>query len=488
MTIPAINYLAILPFLFLVATALLLLIVSSLIRTKLSNRAASGAAVVAASAALITTVVQWLDVARHGAITTAAHGIVMDGFSTLATASISSSLIFALLIAHDWEVRERFVGAEYQMVALLATSGAILMTEANDLAVVFLGLEILSIALYVIIAFNRRRAKSQESSMKYFLLGGFAAAIFMYGVALTYGATGTTNLTSISYLLSSNVFVHPGLLYAGGGLMMLAFAFKTQAVPFHFWSPDVYEGAPTPVTGFHASIVWGGAFAAAIRVMISGLGTQIDTWRPIIWGLIVLSTLTGALYAIVQTNAKRLLAYSSVTHSGFIWLAVWAATPRGVGDALFYILTYAPTVLGSFAIAALVAGVGDSEHYISRYRGLARRHPWLGGSLAILLLSQLGVPGTVGFDGKFAVLSASIDAGNVVASIIAMFAAAIAAFAYLRWTTSLFAEPEADLAPIVVGWASRFIIVTTVLFTVVFGLWPAPLMHLAQHATLYFQP
>ncbi len=488
MTLPSINYLALAPFLVMSGTALVLLIATSLTPTRIPRRVASTVAVSAAGASLLLTVIQGWQIARHGAQLTAAHSVVMDGFSALATASISSSLIFALLIAHDWEGRERFVGAEYQMLALLATSGAVLMTEANDLAVVFLGLEILSIALYVIIAFNRRRLKSQESSLKYFLLGGFAAAVFMYGAALVYGATGSTNLSTISYFLSANVLVHPALLWAGGGLMMLAFAFKTQAVPFHFWSPDVYEGAPTPVTGFHASIVWGGAFAAAIRVMISGLGTQSDTWRPIIWGLIVLSTVVGALFAITQVNAKRLLAYSSVTHSGFIWLGVWAASPRGVADSLFYILTYAPTVLGSFAIVALVGGVGDSDHYLKKYRGLARRNPWIGGSLALLLLSQLGVPLTVGFDGKFAVLSASLDAGNVTASVVAMLAAAVAAFAYLRWVGSLFAEGDPDVAPLVVPWASRVVIASSVIVVLVFGIWPAPLTHLAQHATLFFQP
>lgn len=485
---PDINYLAIAPFLALSGMALLLLIVSSLIERRLSTRWATSLAVTAAAAALATTVFQAWRIAHHGAITTAAHSVVMDGFSTAMTGSIASSLIFALLIAHDWEIREKFAGAEYQMLALLATSGAVLMTEANDLALIFLGLEILSIALYVIIAFNRRRVKSQESSMKYFLLGGFAAAIFIYGVALVYGAIGSTNVTTIAYFLGSNVLLHPGLLWAGGGLMMLAFAFKTQAVPFHFWSPDVYEGAPTPVTGFHASIVWGGAFAAATRVMLGALGTQQATWRPIIWALIVGSTVIGALFTIQQTNAKRLLAYSSVTHSGFIWLAVWAATTRGVTDVVFYVMTYAPTVLGSFAVAALVAGPGDAEHYLERYCGLARRNPWLGGALAILLLSQLGIPGTVGFDAKFAVLSASIDTGNMAASLIAIFAACIAAYAYLRWVALLYQSPADDALALEVPWASRVVVGCVVVVAVVGGLWPAPLMALASHAHLIFQP
>jgi len=485
---PLINYLAILPFLFLTGAALLLLFMTALTRDRLSTRVSSTIAVSAALGGFVATFVQWFEVDHHGATTTAAHAIVMDGFSAVMCASICSSLVFALLIAHDWQGRERFNGAEYQMLALLATSGSVLMTQANDLVLVFLGLEILSIALYCLIAFNRRRYKSSESSMKYFLLGGFAAAIFIYGAALTYGATGTTNVTSIAYFLGTTHLLHPGLLLAGGGLMMVAFAFKVQAVPFHFWSPDVYEGAPTPVTGFHASIVWGGAFAAMIRVMISGLGSQIDTWRPIFFGLIVLSTIVGACFAILQGNAKRLLAYSSVSHSGFILLGVWTGTAVGVSAAAFYVLTYAPVVLGSFAIVALVGGVGDSNHELEKYRGLARRNPWIGFSLSVLLLSQLGVPLTVGFVGKFSVLSATINAGDVYGAIVAIVSACIAAFAYLRWTTGLFADENLDTPPLVVPWASRVVITLSVIYAIVFGIDPGLLTSIASHASLIFQP
>ena len=485
---PAINYLAILPFLFLTGAALFLLFLTALTKNRLSTKVSSTVAVSAALAGFVATFFQWFEINHHGAITTASHAIAMDGFSAVMTASICSSLVFALLIAHDWQGRERFNGAEYQMLALLATSGSVLMTQANDLVLVFLGLEILSIALYCLIAFNRRRLKSSESSMKYFLLGGFAAAIFIYGAALTYGATGTTNVLGISYFLAANHVLHPGLLFAGGGLMMVAFAFKVQAVPFHFWSPDVYEGAPTPVTGFHASIVWGGAYAAMMRVMIGGLGTQIDTWRPIFFGLIVLSCLVGAAFAILQGNAKRLLAYSSVSHSGFILLGVWTGTAAGLSASAFYVLTYAPVVLGSFAIVALVGGVGDANHELEKYRGLARRNPWIGASLAVLLLSQLGVPLTVGFVGKFSVLSATINAGDVYGAIVAIVSACIAAFAYLRWTTGLFADENLDTPPLVVPWASRVVITLSVIYAIVFGIDPGLLTSIASHASLIFQP
>ncbi len=274
------------------------------------------------------------------------------------------------LVAHDWAVRERVSGVEFHVLALAASSGALLMTQANDLIVIFLGLEILSIGLYVLVAFDRHRSKSSEAALKYFLLGGFASAIFIYGAALVYGATGTTNLTSISYFLGSNVLLHPGLLYAGGALLLVGFAFKIAAVPFHLWSPDVYEGAPTPVTGLMASIVKVGAFAALLRVIISALGTQLDTWRPILWILIVLTTVVGASIALVQRNVKRMLAYSSINHAGFILLGVWAGTIRGTAATLFYVITYAPIVVATFAIVTLIGGVGDEHHAIERYQGL----------------------------------------------------------------------------------------------------------------------
>ncbi|MHB1251519.1 MAG: NADH-quinone oxidoreductase subunit N, partial [Acidimicrobiales bacterium] len=376
----------------------------------------------------------------------------------------------------------------YQILALAASAGAVLMTQANDLIVVFLGLEILSIALYVLVAFDSHRRTSAEAALKYFLLGSFASAIFIYGAALVYGGTGTTNLSSISYFLASNVLLHPGLVYAGGALLLVGFAFKVAAVPFHLWSPDVYEGAPTPVTGFMAAVVKVGAFAALVRVLISALGTQLDTWRPILWVLIVLTTVVGAGLAVVQRNAKRMLAYSSINHAGFILIGIWAGTVRGVAGTLFYLLTYAPTVVATFAIVTLVGGLGDEQHDIANYRGLARRQPWLGASLAVLLLSQLGAPLTTGFYAKFSVLAAALDTNGASLALIALLSAAIAAFFYLRWTIALYSEESVDATRIVVPRATGVVIGLGVALTLVFGVWPGPLATLAQHATVLFVP
>ncbi len=486
--VPSIHYLAILPVVILFGASLALLLLTALLGSKVTARVATSVTTLASLAAFAATFAQWSYVAQHGATTTIAHAIVLDGFSVVATAVVAVSLFLATLVAHDWSLRERVVGAEYQILALASAAGAVMMTQANDLIVVFLGLEILSIGLYVLVAFDRHRSTSAEAALKYFLLGGFASAIFAYGAALVYGATGSTNLTSVSYFLGSNVLLRPGLLYAGGALLLVGFAFKVAAVPFHLWSPDVYEGAPTPVTGFMASIVKVGAFAALVRVLISSLGTQLATWRPILWVLVALTTLVGASLALVQRNAKRMLAYSSINHAGFMLLGIWAGTTRGTAATLFYVMTYAPIVVATFAVVTLVGGPGDENHAIENYRGLARRQPWLGGALAVLLLSQLGAPLTTGFYAKFAVLAAAVDTGAGVLALIALLAAAIAAFFYLRWVLALYADDDLEAARIVVPRATGAAIALGVGATLLFGLWPGPLAALAQHATVLFNP
>jgi len=488
LVIPSIHYLAILPVLIFFGASLLLLLASALARFKVPLGVATTTVVLASVASLVVNVFQWRCVTKSGATTTIAHAIVLDDFSVVASAVIALSVLMSALVAHDWAKRERLSGVEFHILALASSGGALLMTQANDLIVVFLGLEILSLGLYVLVALDRHRASSSEASLKYFLLGGFASAIFIYGAALVYGATGSTNLTSISYFLGSNVLLRPGLLYAGGALLLVGFAFKIAAVPFHLWSPDVYEGAPTPVTGLMASIVKVGAFAAFVRVVISALGTQLDTWRPILWVLVVLTTVIGASLALVQRNAKRILAYSSINHAGFILLGLWAGTVRGIAGTLFYVMTYAPTVVATFAVVTLVGGVGDEHHSIERYRGLARRQPWLGAAMAVLLLSQLGAPLTTGFYAKFSVLASTVDAGGGALALIALISAAIAAFFYLRWAMALYADDDLDGDRVHVPVLTGFVIASGVALTLVFGVWPGPLATLAQHATVLFTP
>jgi NADH-quinone oxidoreductase subunit N len=456
----------------------------------------------------------------------------------LITMLVAMAMLLTALVADGYLKREGITGAEFHVLALVSASGAMVMGLANDLIIIFLGLEILSIALYVLTAFNHRRAASGEAALKYFLLGGFSSAIFVYGIALTYGATGSTNLTQIADFLSKNVVLTNGLLLAGLALMLVGFAFKVAAVPFHMWTPDVYDGAPTPVTGFMAAVAKAGAFAAMLRVLFSSLGVISADWKPIIYALAVLSLVLGSVVALRQRDVKRMLAYSSINHAGFILLGVESALPRGVSASLYYLVAYMFMTIGSFAVVTVLGRKGDGDHDLTRYRGLARRQPLLALSFAILLLAQAGAPFTTGLWAKLQVVLATVSAGAVPLAVIAMVTAAIAAFFYLRVAVLMYAstEPaegaEEIVAPPVrtdagaqIPWASpdgvsatvttlnaelllagdapaasgeetpstvrvpflsALAIGVCVAATVIFGIVPAPLLDFANHATLLF--
>jgi NADH-quinone oxidoreductase subunit N len=411
-----------------------------------------------------------------------------------------------------------------------------MMAQANDLVVIFLGLEIMSIGLYVLAAFDRRSARSGEAALKYFLLGGFSSAIFVYGIALVYGATGTTQLGQLSDFLATNVLRNQGLLLAGTALLLVGFAFKVAAVPFHVWSPDVYEGSPTPVVGFMAAIAKVGAFAAVLRVLASGLFTQQDAWRPMVFALAVLSMLVGAGMATVQRNVKRMLAYSSISHAGFVLLALWAASPRGTAAALYYLAAYSLLVIGSFAVVTIVSSDGRED--LTSYRGLAQRRPLLAASFTVLLLAQAGVPFTTGFLAKLAVIESAIEhlgAPGVALGVVAMLATAISGYFYLRVVVLTYAAPLDAAAPAAsptpatsrptarlaalgsgilleddrdgapadhaaehgavlghddtpVPLATSIAIAACVVPTVVFGVWAGPLVDLTSRATMLFHP
>ncbi len=486
--IPSVHYLAIAPVLIFFGASLALLVTSALRRSRLSATAATVFSATCSLAVVVVAVFQWLYVSQHGASETISHAIVLDRFGSMATVAVALGTLLTILVARDWAIRTKLLGIENHILIMATSAGAIMMAVANDLVVIFLGLEILSIGLYVLVAMDRHRARSAEAALKYFLLGGLAAAVFIYGVAILYGATGTTTISTMSLFFAANYLLHPGLAYLGGALILIAFAFKVAAVPFHNWAPDVYEGAPTPITGYMAAVVKVGAFLGFIRVILSGLGTNLDTWRPLLFALIVLSTIVGASVGLTQRNVKRLLAYSSINQAGFMLLGLWAGTGRGIASTLFFVCTYVPVIIATFAIVGLVGGATDDQHDIESYRGLGRRQPWLGAALALLLLSQLGAPFTLGFFAKFSVVAAVMDAGGTTLGVITMISAAIAAAFYLRWTQILFADPEPDQARLKVPGATGFVIAFGVAVVVVFGIWPTPIMWLCQHAAISFLP
>ena len=437
--VPPIRWLAIMPPVIMIGGAVLLLALASLVARPLRVAVSTVATVAISGGALGVAIWQWTDVQDHGAHTYIKQAVVMDGFSVFVMILVSIAMLLTALVADGYLRREGVQGAEFHVLAMVSASGAMLMAMANDLIIVFLGLEILSIALYVLTAFNYRRASSGEAALKYFILGGFSSAIFVYGIALTYGATGSTNLTQIADFLSKNVVLSNGLLLAGLALLLVGFAFKVAAVPFHMWTPDVYQGAPSPVTGFMAAVAKAGAFAAMLRVLFSAMGVVTTDWRPIVYALAVLSLVLGAFVALRQRDVKRMLAYSSINHAGFILLGVAAGTARGASAALYYLFAYMLMTIGSFAIVTLLGRAGDGDHDLSRYRGLAGRQPLVALAFAVLLLAQAGAPFTTGLWAKVQVVFAAIDAGYVPLGAIAMVTAAVAAYFYLRVAVLMYA-------------------------------------------------
>ena len=412
-TTPEVDFEILVPLLFMAVGGLLALTISSLTKA-VPSWFYTGWSVIAALAAAVAVVPLWHrytgEGVGDGATSTINGSIGFDGFSLFLTVTIALAVAMASLLAHPYLEREDLPGPELHVLLLLSGSGGIVMAFANDLLVFFLGLETLSIAVYVLAAMHRRRFQSQEAGMKYFVLGAFASTFLLYGIALIYGATGSTNLVQIRTTLDRVVIVEDGLLLGGLALLIVGLAFKVGAVPFHSWAPDVYQGSPTPVVAYMASGVKAAGFAGLLRILSVTFAPVVDDWGPPLEVIAALTLLVGAFSAIVQTDVKRMLAYSSISHAGFILLGVIAASARGTAAALFYLGTYTFLVAGTFGVFTVMGGEGDAGHDVSRFAGLGRRKPLLALALLVLLLAQAGVPLTTGFFAKFEVIAAAVDA------------------------------------------------------------------------------
>ena len=361
-----------------------------------------------------------------------------------------------ILISTVWVEREDVPVGEYHCLLLFATFGMMMMSAGNDLVVIFLGLETLSIATYVMAGLRKSDLKSNESAMKYFILGSFASAFLLYGMALIYGATGQTNLTQIALKIADPNF--PGLLLVGGAMMIIGFGFKIAMAPFHVWTPDVYEGAPTPITGFMAAGPKAAAFASFLRVFVLGLpfvaGAQAagylhSSWITALSVLAMMTIIVGNVSAIMQNNVKRMLAYSSIAHAGYALVgfigAGMAKTVQARDEAIaavaFYLLTYAVTNLGAFAIVTLLAQKNDRRTEFEDYNGIGFKSPVLAFSLTLFMLSLFGLPLTAGFMGKILVFRPALEAGNPLVTtlvVVAVIGSAISAYYYLRLIVVMF--------------------------------------------------
>ncbi|MGY1641197.1 NADH-quinone oxidoreductase subunit NuoN [Geodermatophilus sp. SYSU D00703] len=384
------------------------------------------------------------------------------------------------------------VQTEVYPLATFGIGGMMLFVASNDLLIMFVALEVLSLPLYLISGLaRRRRLLSQEAALKYFLLGAFASAFFLYGLALVYGATGSVRLADIraaSAASGSDV-----LLVLGLALLVVGLLFKASVAPFHSWTPDVYQGAPTPVTAFMAACTKVAAFGAILRLLYVAFGTSEWTWRPIVYGIAIVSMVVGAVLGLTQTDLKRMLAYSSIAHAGFLLTGVIGYGGGADGDStglpatMFYLLAYGLTTLGAFALLTLVRdGDGEATH-LSKWAGLGRRSPLTAAVMSLFLLALAGIPLTSGFTGKFAVFRAAIDDGAWPLVVVALLASAVAAFFYLRVIVLMyFSEPAADGPTVgVPGLPTTIVLAVTVTATIVLGIVPGAVLDLAEQAAIF---
>ncbi len=429
--------LALLPEVVLTAWALVvLLVVAWRHRTAHDSRVAGMLSIVGYVLALVaTTWLAWRGARADGL----SQMIALDGFRFASDALLLWIAGAVAVLSLRWLERQGILAPEYYVLLMLATVGMMLLAGAADMITLFLGLEVMSISVYVLAGYDRTRRSSAEAALKYFLIGSFATGFLLYGIALIYGATGQFNLTLIGAQFAAT---EPTLMAKlGMGLLLIGFAFKVAAVPFHAWAPDVYEGSPTPVTTYMASGVKAAAFLALTRVLAEAFPAYVDLWRPIIWGLAIATILVGNLVALAQTSIKRMLAYSAVAHAGYLFLALWAHSDEGTAAVLVYLLAYSVTTVAAFGILASIERAGARTVLITDLEGLYSVRPFASLGLSVCMLSLLGFPGTFGFIGKWYLISATLAQGEVVLPVVAMIGSGISIGYYLPIVLAMTLKP-----------------------------------------------
>ncbi|MDM8519609.1 NADH-quinone oxidoreductase subunit N [Anaerolineales bacterium HSG6] len=420
--------------------------------------------------------------------------VVSDGYAVVFYIIFIVTALLSSLIALTYLENRGMQQGEYYILILLSTSGMMLMAASTDLIVTFLGLEIMSIALYVLAGFNRRSISSGEAGLKYFLLGAFASAFFLYGVAFIYGATGSTNIHEIGGWFSTNeIYQSNPIALVGLALLIIGFAFKVAAVPFHWWTPDVYHGAPTSATAFMAVGAKAAGFAALVRILaISFGGVFTVQWQIAISLLAVITMTSGNIAALAQKDVKRMLAYSSIAHAGYLLVGV-AALPasnelyrvQAVSGLLFYLMSYAFMNIGAFAVVALLEKQGKIGTKLSDYTTLSTRQPFVAFVMLLFMFSLTGIPPFIGFWGKWYIFWAAVDANLGWLAAIGMINSAISAFYYLSVVVQMYMHTEqadVETTPIALPAPIAIAVTVTAMFTLLFGLWPTPLINLMSLA------
>jgi NADH-quinone oxidoreductase subunit N len=370
--------------------------------------------------------------------------VAADNFGLFVTFTLLIVGLLSIAISGPTIERESLPGGEYYALMMFAVAGMILMATATDLLVIFLALEVLSLAVYVLTGIRRQSAASTEAALKYFLLGAFSSAFFLYGIAFTYGLTGSTRLDRVGSLMAAHAVTPSPMQLLAVGLLLVGFAFKVAAVPFHMWTPDAYEGAPPAVTGFMSTGVKAAAFAAFVRVFLSAFEPLRGDWSAIIWIVAAATMIVGTVVGVAQSNVKRMLAYSSIGHGGYLLTAMLAANDVGKGAVLFYLLTYAVTNLGAFGVIAVLESRERPNDRVDDYAGLWTERPGLAALMTIFLLSLGGFPPLAGFVAKWYVFSAAIKAGYTGLAIIGVLTSVVSVFFYLRIVVKMYMTPRED--------------------------------------------
>jgi len=412
----------------------------------------------------------------------ASFGVVTaDNFSLFVTSLLSIVGIITVVFSVDTVRRDRLPAGEYYATVLFAIVGMMLMAQATDLLLIFLALETMSIAVYVLTGMRRDQQQSTEAAFKYFLLGAFASSFFLYGVAFLYGVTGSTNLERIGSVIAAQSMSGNPMILLGVGLLIVGFAFKVGAVPFHMWTPDAYEGAPAVVTGFMSTGVKAAAVAAFVRVFMSALEPMIADWSPVLWLIAAATMVLGTVVGVAQTSLKRMLAYSSIAHGGYILAALVAGNDAGKAAILFYLAAYAVTNLGAFGIIALLGSRERANDDLRDYAGLWNSHPGLAVLMTFFLLSLGGFPPTAGFIAKWYVFNAAIGAGYYGLAIIGVLSSVVSVYFYLRIVVMMFmTERDARPVPPQISAIALAGLVLSVIGVLYLGMLPATLIELAQ--------
>ena len=502
---PELAYGALLPILIVIVAACISVLVEACAPRESRYATQMVLTIGALGAALVAVIVK-----RDERVVTAAGAISVDGVSLFLWGTLLSMAILCVLLIGERSIDTgSAVVAQASLVAgssgdrrmatstriqteifpltLFAVTGMMIFPASNNLLLMFIALEVLSLPLYLMCGLaRRRRLLSQEAAVKYFLLGAFASAFFLYGLALIYGYANSVDLPVVLDAATSSE-KSDVLLYLGLGMLLIGLLFKAGIAPFHTWTPDVYQGAPTPVTAFMASCTKVAAFGAIARVLYVGFNSTQWDWRPIVWGAAIASMVIGSVLGLTQTDLKRLLAYSSIAHAGFILVGVIAMSQEGLASMMFYLVTYGFTTIAAFGLITLVR-TGDGEAtQMAQWAGMAKKSPLVAGTMTLLLLAMAGIPLTSGFTGKFFVFRAAYeDAGPLV--IVALLASAVAAFFYLRIIVVMFfAEPQPDGPTIAVPSPLTTIALTIgVAVTIVLGVAPQPIIDLAQKAATFY--